>query len=176
MKRFGIIDIIKILILTLFLNNCSGFDNVLKNNHSWNSMTIGQLNNNWQMEEKNKKSISFKWVGDNDEEKAGIYLEYIKVPNGRELLINEYLGRIIDNYKEIYEAIRTELIQVNDIQGYTIYHKIKKDNKILQTTILPKGPDYIIILFYASKENYEELKVDYKNFIEQLNFFPNDNV
>ncbi len=150
----------------LLILSCNDSTKNLENKLIWHSIEIPSLDSKWLLEKQNTKSITFKCI--NCDDNPTIYLEYMKMPENSSLTIDSFLERFLQDYKDIYDGISTKKIVADDLQGYEITHYITADNRKLNTVILPKGSDFIAIVFIASIDKFEIFQNDFDLFLSKI--------
>ncbi len=155
-------------LLLVFILSCTTLINNKENKLIWNSIKIYSLDTKWRLESKNEKTIIFQCMYGDD--KATIYLEYIKTPVNKLLSIDNYLKKLMVPYHSMYDDISIQKILINNDRSYKIIHSINNDNRKLITIIVPKRSDFVTIVFSASKSTFNEIVKDFEKFITNSEF------
>lgn len=147
----------------IFLCGCALFR---QHKIEWNALRISVNERNWKITDRSDDKLAVENSAPGTV--SGIYFEFIKVPQGRNLSLDELLNKTLETYRLVYDGIRHEKIVVDGLAGYRIEHHISSEGKTLLTTIIPIAGNYLAIVGFGKNSELASMRAAYENGVLQI--------
>lgn len=145
-------------ILFIAFVSCQTLD--AKHASSFTAKGILSANKGWIVVEDKENRMSFERVKKAGDNPAGIYIEIADAQQDQ-MSSQFFVKNLIETYSSVYDDINFTAVKKNNVEYFVINHAILKENKKLETTIIPKGGVYYLIVVYGVNDDFTTAKLSY---------------
>lgn len=120
----------------------------------------------WIVVEDAERKVTFEFVKTTATNHAGIYIEAADTPDGQKSS-ESFVKNLVDTYSNIYDNVTYKIAKRNNVEYYVINQAILKEDKQMETTIIPNNRGFYIVVVYGITQDHTTVKQYYNQVVNE---------